>query len=117
MYTRSTLRIIENEEKRKNISSKKKLIQRSPLILGTGFLYLIVSSFSVGNRFHDDLSFINSNHVLAIWSSKCYVGPANSAASPLSFEFFEISSTRIECGFPNTSIRGKLCIFTSLRNN
>lgn len=45
------------------------------------------------------------------------MGPANKAANPLSVEFSDISSTRTACCFPKTSIRGKLSIFTSLRNN
>lgn len=81
----------------------------------------IDQSFFVGNRFHDGLLlFINSDHMHAVWSSKwsfCYVGPANRAANPLSVEFSDTSSTRTACCFPKTSIRGKLSILTSLRNN
>lgn len=81
----------------------------------------IVQSFVVGKCFHDDLlQFINSDHMYAEWSCKwsfCYVGPANKAANPLSVEFSDTSSTRIACCFPKTSIRGKLSILTSLRNN
>ena len=47
----------------------------------------------------------------------CYVGPANKAVNPLSVEFSDTSSTRTACCLPNISIRGKLSILISLRNN